>query len=466
MDLFFIKMIFAFVAISIVSFAFANSNITITPLSIDSSISQNQSETWAYFQIKDYGSFSLYLSVSIELTEPAYVCLGIKENGLPEVITGYPQFDWLDIDNWNLGSKKHNVIISPYQYALSSLFVGVYLKTSIEIAYTITALQFVSQPCINNCTGNGLCAKGKCNCNSGNIGKDCQVVSKVLDVNDSQNISTEPGSITYADYGEIDSKTGENIDVIIHSYDSPITVCVKPSQINWTTTLPSKSVCRIRLNGTDIKYTISSDDYMTYFAIINTDSNIANLQIMLIGSSSGDSSKEIIFISLITVCSAVVLGWISFAIYKTRKRFQVISYRSENYLNRALEIKDIENHFPEKQIRQIDIDKGSISCPICLDNFNLDDIVRELLCDHIYHKKCIDEWFATKTYCCLCKREYKNAENLDLTRAIEETVGINNSLGLMVGANEESQGIITSNPVHEEHEEVDATFRLNSPNIN
>ena len=49
-------------------------------------------------------------------------------------------------------------------------------------------------------------------------------------------------------------------------------------------------------------------------------------------------------------------------------------------------------------------------CPICLDEFKLGEYFRELqLCNHIFHKKCIDKWFLADVFnmnCPICRTSY------------------------------------------------------------
>lgn len=41
-------------------------------------------------------------------------------------------------------------------------------------------------------------------------------------------------------------------------------------------------------------------------------------------------------------------------------------------------------------------------CPICLEDFKLQEIIRLLPCMDIYHLKCIDSWLIKKGYCPKC----------------------------------------------------------------
>lgn len=49
-------------------------------------------------------------------------------------------------------------------------------------------------------------------------------------------------------------------------------------------------------------------------------------------------------------------------------------------------------------------DMNSSECPICLLEFEVDVMCRQLPCDHLFHKECIDKWFAVSVYCPMCKR--------------------------------------------------------------
>ena len=47
------------------------------------------------------------------------------------------------------------------------------------------------------------------------------------------------------------------------------------------------------------------------------------------------------------------------------------------------------------------------SCCICLEMFEAEDVVRGLLCGHVYHSDCLDPWLTWRRACCpICKRDY------------------------------------------------------------
>ena len=44
-------------------------------------------------------------------------------------------------------------------------------------------------------------------------------------------------------------------------------------------------------------------------------------------------------------------------------------------------------------------------CTVCQDDFNEQDDVRVLPCEHIYHLDCIDDWLKIHSYKCPCCRK-------------------------------------------------------------
>ena len=65
------------------------------------------------------------------------------------------------------------------------------------------------------------------------------------------------------------------------------------------------------------------------------------------------------------------------------------------------------NNIPEKKYSDISTEFNT--CSICQDDFDKDHIVRQLNCNHIYHKECIDKYFLEYSYKCpICRTECGN----------------------------------------------------------
>lgn len=55
---------------------------------------------------------------------------------------------------------------------------------------------------------------------------------------------------------------------------------------------------------------------------------------------------------------------------------------------------------PEKKA-----DNASDICPICINNFKLEEILKVLPCNHMFHKECIKQWFTSNVKCPVCRLE-------------------------------------------------------------
>jgi hypothetical protein len=58
------------------------------------------------------------------------------------------------------------------------------------------------------------------------------------------------------------------------------------------------------------------------------------------------------------------------------------------------------------------------SCIICMEPYQAQEDLRILLCGHVFHKKCSDEWLKTKHSCPLCKRYIPSSRIGEITHAL------------------------------------------------
>lgn len=85
------------------------------------------------------------------------------------------------------------------------------------------------------------------------------------------------------------------------------------------------------------------------------------------------------------------------------------SKRNKNKLQilSKLKVEDDEDLKPHDHVniemKELHFDSGV--CAICLDDLALDDIIRGLICGHVFHQKCIDPWLTQRRkFCPNCKK--------------------------------------------------------------
>jgi len=59
-------------------------------------------------------------------------------------------------------------------------------------------------------------------------------------------------------------------------------------------------------------------------------------------------------------------------------------------------------------------------CVICQENFDGTLKCRQLYCNHIFHSKCIYEWFNEKLTCPLCNQNIRTKDNNDIMEVNEQ----------------------------------------------
>lgn len=65
---------------------------------------------------------------------------------------------------------------------------------------------------------------------------------------------------------------------------------------------------------------------------------------------------------------------------------------------------DISEHTSTMEYNQVQPTYQQPSCSICKENFDIHDTIRLLSCQHIYHKKCVDDWLKQHPRCPTCNK--------------------------------------------------------------
>tara|TARA_A100001015_G_C14751000_1_gene617544 strand:+ start:55 stop:720 length:666 start_codon:yes stop_codon:yes gene_type:complete len=60
------------------------------------------------------------------------------------------------------------------------------------------------------------------------------------------------------------------------------------------------------------------------------------------------------------------------------------------------------NTLPVQTISEC-LNEGEKTCPVCLNDMDIGDQVRNLPCQHLFHKDCVDEWLRVNASCPTCR---------------------------------------------------------------
>lgn len=70
---------------------------------------------------------------------------------------------------------------------------------------------------------------------------------------------------------------------------------------------------------------------------------------------------------------------------------------------------------------KLEEEREELNCPICLEDYLEEDILRKMPCDHFYHQECIDQWLKNNSLCPVCKQNIRDGES-KFDQTIEEIV--------------------------------------------
>jgi E3 ubiquitin-protein ligase RNF115/126 len=70
---------------------------------------------------------------------------------------------------------------------------------------------------------------------------------------------------------------------------------------------------------------------------------------------------------------------------------------------------DIER-IPVATITQEQVSDGMV-CTVCMEKFKIDEVVRQLVCDHFFHYECIKPWLSLHSSCPVCRQDLNDSES-------------------------------------------------------
>lgn len=72
---------------------------------------------------------------------------------------------------------------------------------------------------------------------------------------------------------------------------------------------------------------------------------------------------------------------------------------------------------------------AKLQCSVCWEDFVLNEHVRQLSCQHVYHEVCIRPWLELHGTCPICRQNLGNNEEQQNTDNTNNQNDVNNSAG-------------------------------------
>jgi hypothetical protein len=108
----------------------------------------------------------------------------------------------------------------------------------------------------------------------------------------------------------------------------------------------------------------------------------------------------ILIVALLAVAFVTSIGLHCYFYHTRARRAQ----GDQNAMTTELLSEDNLRHLPQRQYHPDPEAAEEEACPICLDEYQEEDVLRELPCGHMYHSRCVDTWLLVKSASCpMCK---------------------------------------------------------------
>lgn len=75
------------------------------------------------------------------------------------------------------------------------------------------------------------------------------------------------------------------------------------------------------------------------------------------------------------------------------------------FASRGVTTEKIEEQLKAYKYKKAELSTVSPTCTICLAEYQDEELMRKLPCDHAYHSECIDKWLNRVNHCPLCRKE-------------------------------------------------------------
>ncbi|CAG9323195.1 unnamed protein product [Blepharisma stoltei] len=404
-------------------------------VSLDIGLTMNisQASLWTYIELNTSGIQYYYTSIKLEIKSRDFQCFPLLSLGL----MGMPEFlkisdiysvtgDYTDFYSYENQLNEHQIILDSTIFKNNSkAYLGIaypsYWKNS-SLFYSITFFQSNSFICASGCSSHGRCSGiDQCLCNFAYIGRNCGIKSTYLVYNKPGQLTIENDNI---EYFFIDLSNWHESNLLLNCSwigETSILFIGKPSTL--ANDLPNKknyySWISLTKDASSQDAIISdlSNFKIILLAIFNTYTDSGqNLSISCTWSEDSSSSSNlnvtIIWISIPAFIVALLMISLILWFYRRVNRVHTIHHSHDSTLV-GINIDIIQNYYPIYTWRDLkNVIEDTEICVVCMENFEEDSKVRKLICDHVFHAECIDEWFKQHKFCCVCKKDCEAVETL------------------------------------------------------
>lgn len=311
--------------------------------------------------------------------------------------------DYIDVQGFAANSNTLTLRI-PHSISklTQNIYLGVYKHSTNELVYSISSSYVESSKCEKSCENGGRCVKGACDCKGFNyISKDCNFLAETLTVD--KEIMVVLDSNEWEVYRVALSDNEKNLKLSLSSSKNSGMRVFQYSSEN-SLTMPSMiyNLKQYALMSTTKEYKTDLQDYdkaywLWSFYCDSPDPCSAKIKIYQRISYTSNYLwiiiASVISLGVFCILTPVIIK-IVFAV--KRRRLRKIADIETITKKKAFLAK-----YPELKFNS----QVSESCTICLEDLKPGSSIHRLACDHSFHSGCIIEWYMSKPFCPLCKRE-------------------------------------------------------------
>ncbi|CAG9313427.1 unnamed protein product [Blepharisma stoltei] len=400
-------------------------------LSIDQSLEVSQDTLWNYVELNTTNIQKQYISINLLIKRrqfQSFPLLTLNFDHFPEFSNeniSSVNSNYSDFYSYENQISQHSIILKAESLMYGqNAYVGVAYPNNQNglIKYKLTFTQSDDYICSSDCSGFGKCGDlDSCLCQENYASRNCGIRPSLLYLNKGTAMQVDNDKIGYFEADLNDWK--ENTITINCTYigERGMIYIGKPTNNIYDLPNSQNYVSWISLNSTSSANILSfdidiSDQRLLFLAVFNNlvdSGRRISIVCQLSKKSSNSESSSISTVVIITIICSIVSVSLAITILCINRRLSRTQVANETqFAVSGINITTVQHSYPAKHLKDLKNKSEDIKlCVICMEDMTPMTEVRKMMCGHIFHATCIDEWFGHHKYCCICKR---NCESPDL----------------------------------------------------